>query len=90
MKWKFWQKKKTVGQERLRRLEIPADKVQKIRRLSDAYLSIPGGADKEAYFLIWSAIAGIFPEVRRGQWSLEFVGAFGVAVVECPPSPKSK
>ena len=50
MKWKFWQKKKPVGQELLRRWEIPADRVQEIRRLFDAYQSIPGGADKEAHY----------------------------------------
>ena len=90
MKWKFWQKKKTVGQERLRRLEIPADRVQEIRRLFDAYQSIPGGADKEAHYILWSAIADIFPEVRSGQWRLVFLDALGVAVEEYIPSRESR
>ena len=90
MKWKFWQKKKPVGQELLRRLEIPADKVQEIRRLFDAYQSIPGGADKEAHYILWSAIADIFPEVRSGQWRLVFLEALGGAVEEYIPSRESR
>ena len=102
MKWKFWQKKKTVGRwllERkseqaqesvIRRFEIPSGEVQWIRQLFDAYQSIPGGADKEAHYILWSAIADIFPEVRSGQWRLVFLGALGVAVEEYIPSRESR
>jgi len=81
MKWKFWKKEEAPKRE-LRRLEIPAERVREIRRLSDEYYGLPARQDKEAHYILWTAVAEIFPEVREGRWRLEFPNAFRAEVVE--------
>lgn len=82
MNWKFWQKKKPVEQEPVRRFEIPPHRVQAVLYLSDEVERVTAGKNREARFLLWTEISDMFPEVRYGNWGLEFPNALHVEVVE--------
>lgn len=81
MNWKFCQKPKPVKPEP-KRFEIPADKVQEIRRLSDAYSALPSNQDREAHFILCSAIVEIFPELKDCWWRLTFPDGLRAEVFE--------
>lgn len=81
MNCKFWQKEEPAKPEP-RRLKIPAEKVRRLRRLSDTYEALPVKQASEAKYLLWEAIAEIFPEVREGAWSMESPTALDIVIVE--------
>lgn len=76
MNWKFWQKATP------RTFDIPADKVQEIKRLHDARNAAPSGQGNEAHFLLWQAIEGIVPETRQGEWTLHHPTATTSQIIE--------
>jgi hypothetical protein len=81
MRLRFWKK---VLQDA--ELEIPMDRVQEIRQLSDAFISTQPGQHREAAWRLWTAIADIFPEVKEGdRWVLKFPTAFRAVVVDRAP-----
>jgi len=83
MNWKFW--KKSVTEEAAPTvLVIPAEKVRGLLRLRDAYNALPKGQDSEAKFLLWNAIAEIFPEVREGLWNMESITSLRIEIVSRP------
>ena len=78
MNWKFWQKDEPA----LRHFEIPADKVQEIKRLLDVHNSLPGGQDFESHYVLWQAISKVIPETKQGLWTLKQPTALTAEVVE--------
>jgi hypothetical protein len=84
MKWS-WSNFAFIPEEEPRTpivLKIPADKVQEILRLRDNYGRIPRNEDSEAHYLLWKAIAEIYPCVRVGSWKITFPSILTIEVVE--------
>jgi hypothetical protein len=81
MNWKFW-KKQELTKPTPREFEIPADKVQEIKRLHDAHNANPSGQDNETHFLLWQAIAEVVPETTKGAWTLKHPTATTSTIVE--------
>lgn len=83
MKFFFWKKNtKAEVKTEPRRMAIPKEKVRLIRTLSDEYKRAPNGSDRAAHYDCWAAIAEIHPEVKIGNWRIEFPSALEVEVVE--------
>jgi hypothetical protein len=62
---------------------LSGDAALKIRQLYDQVVR-DGEADKASYFLLWTHVAGILPEVKHGGWELDFKHTFFVYVRERP------
>jgi hypothetical protein len=78
----FIQKYKPVAPRQPRVFSLSEDAQQQIRRLDDTYHRTPKRYDAEAHFLLWSAIAELVPEVRKGTWKIDHPDALTTTITE--------
>jgi hypothetical protein len=85
--WRFWEPNWPWGVPEVEEpkpivLQIPEDRIQEILRLRDAYGALPSQQDQEAFYLLWKAIAEIYPCVRVGRWRLNRTSALKLEVIQ--------
>ena len=76
----FWRKKKEVQEPRI--LHIPRDRVQAVLSRWDNYAQRINSNAKEEKYLLWDYIESILPETKSGGWTIIFVGATEIDIIE--------
>jgi hypothetical protein len=77
-----WHQIMVADKASLQVLTIPDDKMLLIAQLYDDYQSANVRFDKKARYLLWNEIAKIFPEVKTGNWTIEFTSAFKAQIIQ--------